>query len=57
MRILVVGCGKSNFNYRKIEGFYNSFSKIGETEWVEKMFDCKLTIGKSKFHPTESVKN
>jgi glycosyltransferase involved in cell wall biosynthesis len=41
MRILVVGCGKSNFNYRKIEGFYNSFSKIGETEWVEKMFDCK----------------
>lgn len=42
MRILVVGCGKEDLiNHRKIEGFYNSFSKIGECEWVQKMFDCK----------------
>jgi len=42
MRILVVGCGKEDLiNHRKIEGFYNSFSKIGECEWVQKIFDCK----------------
>ena len=38
MRILVVGCGKSDFNYQKIEGFYKAFSKIGETEWVQSIF-------------------
>lgn len=41
MKILLVGCGRNDFNYRKIEGFYNSFSKIGEIEWVQKMFDCE----------------
>lgn len=42
MRILVVGCGKEDvINHRKIEGFYNAFSKIGECEWVQNFFDCK----------------
>ena len=42
MRILVVGCGKEDVvNHRKIEGFYNSFCKIGECEWVQNFFDCK----------------
>lgn len=41
MKILLVGIDKSNFNYRKVEGFYNAFSKIGEVEWVTNFFDCK----------------
>ena len=41
MNILVKGIDKSNFNYKKIEGFYNAFSKIGKTEWVTSMFNCK----------------
>ncbi len=41
MRILLVGCGKSDFNYRKIEGFYNALSKIGKTEWVQKIFQSE----------------
>lgn len=41
MNILILGEGKQNFNYRKIEGFYNAFSKIGETEWVLDITRCK----------------
>jgi hypothetical protein len=41
MNILVLGIGKENFNYKKIEGFYNAFSRIGDTEWVETIFQCK----------------
>jgi hypothetical protein len=40
MNILVLGVGKENFNYKKIEGFYNSFSKIGEVEWVLDITKC-----------------
>lgn len=43
MNFLIAGVNKSNYNYRKIEGFYNSFSKIGNTEWVQSIFDAKLT--------------
>lgn len=41
MNILVLGIGKENFNYKKIEGFYNAFSKIGETEWVNDIKKCQ----------------
>jgi len=41
MNILVTGIGKENFNYKKIEGFYNAFSKIGEVEWVIDISKCK----------------
>lgn len=40
MNILILGEGKENFNHRKIEGFYNAFSKIGETEWVLDITKC-----------------
>lgn len=39
MKILLIGIGKDNLNYRKIEGFYNAFSKIGDVEWVQSIFD------------------
>lgn len=41
MKILIKGVDRSNFNYKKIEGFFNAFSKMGETEWVTNMFDCR----------------
>lgn len=41
MKILIVGIEKSNMNSRKIEGFYNSFRKLGEVEWVTNLFQCK----------------
>ncbi len=40
MKILVVGINKENFNYKKIEGFNNSFSKIGKVEHVTNFFDA-----------------
>jgi len=45
MRILVYGIGKDNPNYRKIEGFFNAFSKAGETEWVS-----DISYSKSNFY-------
>lgn len=43
MKFLIVGIGKNNYNYRKIEGFYNAFSKLGSVEWVQNIFDAKST--------------
>lgn len=37
MRVLVIGLGKENANYRKLEGFYNAFSKYAETEWISEI--------------------
>ena len=41
MKILLVGIGRDNINHRKIEGFYDAFSKIGDVEWVQDIFKCK----------------
>jgi hypothetical protein len=43
MKILLVGINKTNINYKKVEGFYNAFSKIGIVEWVQDIFSCKGT--------------
>lgn len=43
MKILLVGSGPDNHNYKKIEGFYKAFSKMGNVEWVQDIFDCKST--------------
>lgn len=40
MNILLVGIGKDNYNYRKIEGFYNAFLKLGTVEWVQNIFEA-----------------
>lgn len=42
MNILLVGIDKNNYNYRKIEGFYNAFAKIGTVEWVQNIFNAKF---------------
>ena len=38
MKILLVGVNNTNINYKKIEGFYNSFSNFGNVEWVQNIF-------------------
>jgi hypothetical protein len=40
MRIAVCGSGRENHNYKKTEGFYNAFSKLGETEWIQSIKHC-----------------
>lgn len=41
MKILLVGIKQENHNSRKIEGFYDAFSKIGNVEWVNNLFQCQ----------------
>jgi len=43
MKIIVVGIGKDNHNYRKIEGFFDAFSQVGEVEWLQQdwIYTCK----------------